>query len=93
MMSRLFLFAATIAALLSFLAADARTVFLRYMFAESQDSPATAPVVVWMNGGPGCSSLDGYLYEHGPLHFTSNQTSGLPTLTERCRSTWHRDQR
>lgn len=45
-----------------------RGKFLHYWFVESQRSPATDPVVLWMNGGPGCSSLDGFLSELGPLH-------------------------
>jgi len=46
--------------------------FLHYWFVESQTSPSTDPLVLWMNGGPGCSSLDGFLSELGPLHVTSD---------------------
>ena len=60
---------------------DAKTIFLHYWFVESSGNPATDPVVVWLNGGPGCSSLEGYLFELGPLHFTGNfDSTGVPTL-------------
>ena len=38
---------------------------LHYYFVECESNPSTYTVLVWKNGGPGCSSLDGFLYEHG----------------------------
>jgi carboxypeptidase C (cathepsin A) len=38
-----------------------------YWFAESQDAPKTDPVLLWTNGGPGCTGLGGFLSEMGPF--------------------------
>jgi len=41
---------------------------LHYWFVESQSEPTSDPVVLWLTGGPGCSSLIGFLAENGPFH-------------------------
>lgn len=42
---------------------------LHYVLAESQNDPEKDPLIVWSNGGPGCSSMMGFLVENGPMVF------------------------
>lgn len=49
-----------------------RNVF--YWFVESQNDPKNDPVVLWTNGGPGCSGLLGLGTEHGPFIIHKNGT-------------------
>lgn len=39
---------------------------IHYVFVQARKDHETAPLTVWFNGGPGCSSLIGYLQEIGP---------------------------
>ena len=40
---------------------------IHYLLAESQGDPRKDPLIVWYNGGHGCSSMLAWAQEHGPF--------------------------
>ncbi|KAG8997129.1 hypothetical protein FRB94_007862 [Tulasnella sp. JGI-2019a] len=50
-----------------------------FWFFAAREVPETAPFLLWLNGGPGCSSMIGLFQENGPCTVTSdNQTQINP---------------
>ncbi|XP_053204748.1 lysosomal protective protein-like [Panonychus citri] len=47
---------------------------LHYVFVESENDPAKDPLLLWLNGGPGSSSLLGFFTEQGPFQLNGNSS-------------------
>ncbi|KAD3338559.1 hypothetical protein E3N88_34080 [Mikania micrantha] len=56
-------------------------VQLFYYFVESERNPKEDPLIIWLAGGPGCSTIFAFIYEIGPLHFQyGSYINGVPEL-------------
>ncbi|KAF8092011.1 hypothetical protein N665_0428s0021 [Sinapis alba] len=52
-----------------------------YYFIKSENNPQEDPLLLWLTGGPGCSSLFAILFENGPLALKFELYNGtLPSL-------------
>jgi hypothetical protein len=45
---------------------------LFYWLFRSHSDPSTAPLLIWLSGGPGCSSEIGLFFENGPFKVDEN---------------------
>jgi carboxypeptidase C (cathepsin A) len=48
--------------------------YLYFWFVESKNDPENAPIVLWLNGGPGSSSFLGFFAENGPYKINKDLT-------------------
>lgn len=51
---------------------------LFFWFVPTTNTAADDEIVIWLNGGPGCSSLDGFLKENGPVTWYSGTYQPVP---------------
>src|SRR3569833_1952705 len=49
-----------------------------FWFFAARNTPSTAPLAMWLNGGPGSSSMNGLFQENGPSQFYNG--SSTPSL-------------
>ncbi|KAH7138886.1 putative carboxypeptidase S1 [Dendryphion nanum] len=49
-----------------------------FWFFEARQNPENAPLVAWLNGGPGCASEIGIFQENGPCKFENGKENTNP---------------
>jgi len=57
---------------------QAENANLFYWLFESQTNPSTDPLVLWLTGGPGCSSELAIFFENGPFQIDASTLQPIP---------------
>ncbi|KTF88903.1 hypothetical protein cypCar_00030797 [Cyprinus carpio] len=61
---------------------------LFFWFFPAQERPETAPVLLWLQGGPGGTSMFGLFVEHGPYFVHKNLTYGYLSFIFKVGTGW-----
>ncbi|KAL1222185.1 Serine carboxypeptidase-like 18 [Cardamine amara subsp. amara] len=60
---------------------EGEKVQLFYYFIKSENNPKKDPLILWLTGGPACTTLSALAFEIGPLTFkTEGYNGSLPSL-------------
>mmetsp|Transcript_2080 Transcript_2080/g.3006 ORF Transcript_2080/g.3006 Transcript_2080/m.3006 type:complete len:654 (-) Transcript_2080:1526-3487(-) len=67
---------------------DSKTGYMEGLFwwLVPTESTETKPLVVWLNGGPGCSSMVGAVNENGPIQWVQE-----PKIFQKNIHSWHKE--
>ncbi|KAL0736240.1 hypothetical protein Bca4012_012450 [Brassica carinata] len=67
---------------------ESEDVKLFYYFVKSERNPKKDPLMIWLTGGPGCSSLSALLFANGPLAFKGDEYNGTVPPLELTSFSW-----
>ena len=62
---------------------------IHYWFVEAKEDAKNKPLLIWLNGGPGCSSMMGLFTENGPVLFNRDCDRSEEDLFELNPYTWN----
>jgi len=69
--------------------ADKDKYFFYWLFAPEGQTDSDTPLIIWLNGGPGCTSMDGLFLENGPFHLVKNSSSQKYEIKP-AEHSWHK---